>query len=311
VKNSLCVHVKVPASTANLGPGFDTIGLAFDLYTSIEMSFAKTTQIQLESKELEELPHDKTNLLYRVAAHLFQKASLPIPELTIKVKSEIPLARGLGSSAAAIVGSLVAANQLAGEPFDREQIFSLASWWEGHPDNVGASLYGGIMVASMPQHPEAPIPALSLPAPDLHALVIIPNFQLPTTKARSVLPTEYIKSDVIFNIGRSSLLVAALAQGRYDLLKEAMQDCIHQPFRANLVPGLEEILLQASHYGALGAALSGAGPTILCFYQSKQQRIQLSQFIGKVMSQHQISYQQMDLSPDSSGVQIDILDTIS
>ncbi|SFJ26517.1 homoserine kinase [Thermoflavimicrobium dichotomicum] len=305
MNHSLSVQVKVPASTANLGPGFDTMGMAFQLYTTISMQLAETTQISLSGQELQGLPHDKSNLLYRVAADLFTRAGLPQPELTIEVSSDIPLTRGLGSSAAAIVGALVAANQLAGEPFTTDQLFALATHWEGHPDNVGASLFGGIVVAAMPEHPDEPVPYLRLPAPPLQVLVTIPDFQLATAKARSVLPKNYPKSDVIYNIGRSSLLVAALAQGRFDLLKKAMRDRIHQPYRAGLVPGLDEILEAAPDHGALGVALSGAGPTILCFYQTEQEKQQLSSFIADVMAKREITYRSMSLLPDSSGVQID------
>ncbi len=303
--NNSLVSVKVPASTANMGPGFDTIGMAFQLYTTIRMRLSTHTQIKMNGDELAALPQDKTNLLYKVAAHLFQLAGLPAPELYIEASSDIPLTRGLGSSAAAIVGALGAANVLAGEPFTLEQLFSIASHWEGHPDNVGAALFGGIVIASMPEEKEAEVPYVRLQAPpSLQALVIIPDFWLSTEKARSVLPETYNKIDVVYNISRSSLLVAALSQGRLDLLEQAMQDRIHQPYRASHVPGLSEILKAAPKHGALGAALSGAGPTILCFF--KEDKEQLSAFIESVMTKHQIPYQAMVLLPDEVGIQIDV-----
>jgi homoserine kinase len=298
------IEVKVPASTANLGPGFDTIGLAFQLYTTIQMRFADHIEVISHSEELKSLPKDQNNLIYRVAADLFVRAGLPEPKLAIDVYSDIPLTRGLGSSAAAIVGGLIGANYLAGEPFTPEQLFSLAAQWEGHPDNVGASLFGGIVVATMPENPDDPVPFIRLPAPSLHVLVTIPHFHLATTKARSVLPQQYEKEDVVYNIGRSSLLVAALTQGRLDLLKKAMRDRIHQPHRARLVPGLEEIINHAPEHGALGVALSGAGPTILSFYQSDADKEKLITFIDQVMKKHQIEYENMLLTPDSEGAQI-------
>jgi homoserine kinase len=299
------VSVKVPASTANMGPGFDTIGMAFQLYTTIRMRLNESTEIKMKGSNLEVLPQDKTNLLYKVSIHVFQLAGLPVPELYIEASSDIPLTRGLGSSAAAIVGALVGANILAGEPFKHEQLFAMASRLEGHPDNVGASFFGGIVIASMPDEKEEVevIPYVRLQVPSaLRVLAIIPEFWLPTETARSVLPETYKKGDVVYNISRSSLLVAALSQGRLDLLGQAMQDRVHQPYRVGLVPGLSEILQGAPEHGALATALSGAGPTILCFYREAKEKDSLSHFIANVMAKHQVDYQLMDLLPDESGI---------
>lgn len=307
MNDSVSVRVKVPASTANIGPGFDALGMAFQLYTSIKMKVAEQTEITIYGEELKELPRDKSNLLYEVAAHVFQKAGLPVPELSLEVSSEIPLTRGLGSSATAIVGALAAANVLAGEPFTQEQLFTMATHWEGHPDNVGAAFFGGFVVASMPEDESANIPYVRFPVPsDLKTLVVIPDFWLPTEKARSALPDSYTRKDVVYNISRSSLLVAAISQGRLELLGEAMRDRVHQPYRASLVPGLSEILEDAPKHGALGAALSGAGPTILCFYRGDVDKERLTAFIDRVMKQHDITYQLMALLPDETGVQIDV-----
>lgn len=304
---STSVTVKVPASTANLGPGFDTIGMAFQLYTTIQMRFSTETQIQLIGENVTGLPQDKSNLLYSVAAKLFQRAGQLAPELAINVSSDIPLTRGLGSSAAAIVGAFVAANKLAGEPFSKEEIFTMATHLEGHPDNVGASLFGGIVIATMPDREEGLVPYVRIPVPSaLKVLVVVPDFRLSTEDARSVLPTSYSRADVVYNVGHSSLLTAALAGGRLDLLGKAMQDRIHQPYRAELVPGLTELLRNASNHGALGAALSGAGPTILCFYQSEEDRESLASYIETVMMTHKINYEILSLQPDKLGVQLQV-----
>ncbi|RNB90736.1 homoserine kinase [Brevibacillus fluminis] len=304
--NNMTVRVKVPASTANLGPGFDTLGMAFQLYSTITMRFAEKTEIRLIGEELQELPVDKTNLVYEVAAGLFAKANLPEPELYIEIETEAPLTRGLGSSASAIVGALAGANVLAGEPFTRDQLFEMASWLEGHPDNVGASVFGGFVVATLPKDESQPIPYVTFPVPKtLKTLVVIPDYWLATHKARGVLPEVYTKADVIYNVGHSSLLVAALAQGRLDLLGSAMQDRMHQPYRAPLVPGLAEMLAEATAHGALGAALSGAGPTTLFFYENEQQEQELRSFIAAVMARHELSYELMELLIDEQGVQIE------
>ncbi|MCM3080114.1 MULTISPECIES: homoserine kinase [Brevibacillus] len=304
---SKLVRVTIPASTANLGPGFDALGMALKLYSVVEMRLSDQTEIEIVGKELQGTPTDKSNLLYEIAVDLFEKAGLAAPELFIRASSDAPLTRGLGSSAAAIVGALVAANHLAGEPFTRDQLFEMAVKKEGHPDNVGASLFGGIIVATMPETEGEQIPYITLAPPEgLKALVVIPDFALSTEKARNVLPQVYSKQDVIYNVGHSSLLVAALAQGRLDLLGQAMGDRLHQPYRAELVPGLKEILEAATRNGAVGAALSGAGPTILCLTASDSEREQLQSFVDRVMKGHGISYRMMVLEPDDHGVQVEI-----
>ncbi|MGE7274539.1 homoserine kinase [Brevibacillus panacihumi] len=301
------VRVTVPSSTANLGPGFDTLGMALQLYSVVEMQVSEQTTIELIGKELQGTPTDKSNLLYVIAAELFQQAGLAVPELHIRASSEAPLTRGLGSSAAAIVGALVAANHLAGEPFTRDQLFAMAVKKEGHPDNVGPSFFGGIIVATMPEKENQPIPYIRLAPPAaMRALVVIPDYALSTEKARNALPQVYSKKDVIYNVGHSSLLVAALAQGRLDLLGQAMGDRLHQPYRAPLVPGLEEILAAATDNGAVGAALSGAGPTILCLTASDSECERLKSFVDQVMRGHGISYQTMVLQPDEHGVQVEV-----
>lgn len=305
--NSKRVRVTVPSSTANLGPGFDTLGMALQLYSVVEMQVSEQTTIELIGKELQGTPTDKSNLLYVIAAELFQQAGLAVPELHIRASSEAPLTRGLGSSAAAIVGALVAANHLAGEPFTRDQLFAMAVKKEGHPDNVGPSFFGGIIVATMPEKEDQPIPYIRLAPPAaMRALVVIPDYALSTEKARNALPQVYSKQDVIYNVGHSSLLVAALVQGRLDLLGQAMGDRLHQPYRAPLVPGLEEILAAATDNGAVGAALSGAGPTILCLTASDSECERLKSFVDQVMRGHGISYQTMVLQPDEHGVQVEV-----
>lgn len=300
------VRVTVPASTANLGPGFDALGMAFQLFAVVEMQVSETTEIVLNGSELQALAADKSNLLYQVAVQVFQKAGLPVPELNITATCDIPLTRGLGSSAAAIVGALVAANSLAGEPFSRDELFAMASRMEGHPDNVGASMFGGIVVATMPEEENQPVPYVRFPPPTgLRVMVVIPDFWLSTEKARHVLPEVYSKQDVIYNVGHSSLLVAALAYGRLDLLAQAMRDRLHQPYRAELVPGLTDILEGAPRHGALGAALSGAGPTILLFYSGEEEKERLVSFVDQVMSRNGIAYRTMLLKPDQLGVQVE------
>lgn len=301
-------RVKVPASTANLGPGFDTLGMALSLYAWIEMEEAAETVFHLYGEEMKELPRDKSNLLYRVAQMVFAEAGVTIPELSISMFSEIPLTRGLGSSASAIIGAMAAANAMIGSPLDNAKLFDMATALEKHPDNVGASLFGGIITAVW-DGVHADYIRIE-PPQDLEVLVVIPEFELETVKARGVLPGEISVSDAVYNISRTSLLTAALAAGRLELIGRAMQDRLHQPYRAPLVPGMEKLLAEATQHGALGIALSGAGPTLLCMVDRKENRKQeLEQFLIQTMQEQGIPSRTCWLTPCPTGVTAELLET--
>lgn len=298
--NDRKVIVKVPASTANLGPGFDSLGMALSLYAWIEMSAAERTEFQLFGDGMDGLPRDKSNLIYKVAQMVFREAGVSVPELRIAMYSDIPLTRGLGSSASAIVGALVAANALIGAPLSDDKLFQMATALEGHPDNVGASLFGGIVVCAwdgrQAQHVRLEPPKA------LETLVAIPAFQLSTEKARHALPSHIDMADAVFNVGRSSLLVAALAAGELGLIRHAMQDRLHQPYRAALIPGMAEILARAADYGALGAALSGAGPTLIAFVDAASaDKAALERFLLETLQKEGIAAETMWLAPCAAG----------
>jgi len=302
IKNGTVV-VKIPASTANLGPGFDALGMALSLYSWLELSLAEQTEVELYGDNLAGLPRDSSNLVYKIAQKVFAKAGLAEQPLKISMYSDAPLTRGLGSSASAIVGALVAANEMIGNVFSQDELFRMATELEGHPDNVGASLFGGIIVSSWDGE-QAPYVKIT-PPQALESIVIIPNFQLSTEKARHALPQQYSKADVVFNIGRSSLLVAALASGNLSLIATAMQDRVHQPYRAALIPGMSSILDKASSYGALGAALSGAGPTLIAFVDGGSDRKEeLQQYMLDTMRKEGIVAVTMELSPDHFGARV-------
>ncbi|TKH46577.1 homoserine kinase [Paenibacillus terrae] len=296
-------RVRVPASTANLGPGFDTLGMALSLYAWVELKEAGQTAFHLYGDEMNGIPQDKTNLIYKVAQMVFQEAGVTVPELDISMYSDIPLTRGLGSSASAIVGALVAANTLIGSPLPNSKLFDMASAIENHPDNVGASLFGGIITA-MWDGKHAKHLRLE-PDANLEVLVVIPDFQLSTSKAREVLPAHVSLKDAVYNVSHASMLVAALASGRTDLIAEAMQDRLHQPYRAALVPGMTEILQDAHHYGALGVALSGAGPTLLALADRREnRRTELEQYLTETMGKKGITASVLKLRPESEGVKV-------
>lgn len=300
-------RVKVPASTANLGPGFDTLGMALSLYAWIEMEEASETVFHLYGDEMNGVPRDKSNLLYQVAQMVFAEAGVSVPELSISMYSEIPLTRGLGSSASAIVGGMAAANAMIGSPLDNAKLFNMATLIEKHPDNVGASLFGGIITAVWDGE-RADYMRIE-PPKDLEVLVVIPEFELETTKARTVLPTEISVKDAVYNISRTSLLTAALAAGRLDLIGRAMQDRLHQPYRAALVPGMEKLLAEAPQHGALGIALSGAGPTLLCLVDQRESRKnELEAFLKDTMQENGISARTCWLLPCLSGVTTELIE---
>jgi homoserine kinase len=301
------VIVKVPASTANLGPGFDSLGMALSLFAWISMEPSETTRITLVGDNLEGVSQDKTNLVYVVAQTVFHKAGIELPELHIGIRSDIPLTRGLGSSASAIVGALVAANFLTGNALTEDELFQMATALEKHPDNVGASLFGGIVVAAW-DGSRAEYVRIEPPS-GMDVLVAIPEFELSTKKARHVLPEQVSLSDAVFNVTHSSLLTAALASGRLDLLSHAMRDRLHQPYRAALIPGMETILREAADHGALGAVLSGAGPTLLLLSRSeKSPNGQLVAFVHEVMAGEGITVTTRWLDPCLHGPQVFYMD---
>jgi homoserine kinase len=297
------VCVRVPASTANLGPGFDCLGMALNLYAWLEMEYADRTTIRLIGDNVQGLPEDKSNLIYQVAQQVFARAGLPERELSISMYSDIPLTRGLGSSASAIVAALAAANALIGHRLSNDELFQIATQIENHPDNVGASLFGGI-VAAMWDGKRASHVRLE-PPEHLEVLVVIPEYELSTKHARAVLPGEVSLQDAVYNLSHSSVLVAALATGRLDLIREAMRDRLHQPYRASLVPGMTHILEHATERGALGVALSGAGPTLLALVDARSGRNDdLEAFMIDTLRASGIPARTMWLKPEGRGVAI-------
>jgi homoserine kinase len=297
------VCVKVPASTANLGPGFDCLGLALDLYAWIEMDFASETVIKLHGDQMRGIPADKSNLIYKVAQMVFAEAGVAHPELEIAMYSEIPLTRGLGSSASAIIGGMAAANALIGNVLSQDKIFQMATKLEKHPDNVGASLFGGLVVAFWDENRAEYIQVA--PHERLEVLVAIPEFQLSTEKARHALPKEVVLKDAVFNLSHSSLLVAALCSGQLEMIRHAMKDVLHQPYRAAMIPGMAAILQEATHHGALGVALSGAGPTLLALVDKQSSRkAELERFMLDTLDKESIQAQLLWLQPEARGVQV-------
>jgi homoserine kinase len=255
------VTVRVPASSANLGPGFDALGLALALYNEVTIEEADVVVVSIDGGGQGRLDVGADNVVARGARLAYEAAGRAFRGARIHCVNRIPLSRGLGSSAAAWVGGLVGANALLGEPIDRRGILMLAARAEGHPDNVAAAVLGGLTVSCADG---AAIAAVSLVVPPaLRFIALVPDVESATRDARAVLPTEVPRADAVFNVQRVSLLVAALGAGSLDLIATAMDDRLHQPYRLRLFPWMEKVVAAARGAGALGCALSGAGPSML------------------------------------------------
>ncbi|MFI5375839.1 MAG: homoserine kinase [Candidatus Rokuibacteriota bacterium] len=255
------VRVRVPATSANLGPGFDALGLALALHNEVTIEEADRVSVAVEGEGSGRLDAGAKNVVARGAALAFEIAGRAFPGARLHCVNRIPLSRGLGSSAAAWVGGLLAANALLGEPLDRDGLLAAATRAEGHPDNVAAALLGGLTVSCADG---ARVIAVSLPVPrEIEWVVLLPETESSTREARAVLPESVPRADAIFNVQRVSLLLAALGTGRTDLLELAMQDRLHQPYRVRLFPWMDAVAAAGRGAGALGCVLSGAGPSML------------------------------------------------
>jgi homoserine kinase len=254
------LRVRVPASSANLGPGFDSFAIALPLLAEYEVRPARTWSVTVEG-DGDGIPTDDENLFIVAARATAKAAGQSVGACHVTQRSAIPIARGLGSSAAAIVGGAVAANALMGERLDRRSLLRVASEVEGHADNVAAALYGAFTVA-MPSE-DGPV-ATRIPFPRAWRIcLLIPREPLATEQARAVLPPTVPRADAVFNLAHASALLAAVMKSDGALLSVAMADRLHQRARAPLVRGLDETQAAAREAGAFGAALSGAGPTVV------------------------------------------------
>ncbi|MFC5848315.1 homoserine kinase [Deinococcus petrolearius] len=300
---SAAFTVRAPASSANLGPGFDSLGLSVPLHTTLHVTPQDMTEVVPLGPELEGTPADESNYVYRAMRLAAKRAGRDLPPARVEIRTEVPLARGLGSSAAALVAGIVAGNELLGRPLDDETVLDVAAREEGHPDNVAPALFGGIVVATLDKLGTHYV-RLDPPA-HLGVTVLVPDFELSTSKARAVLPREYSRADAVHALSHAALLAAALSQGRLDLLRHAMQDYIHQVWRAPLVPGLSDILESAHRHGALGAALSGAGPTVLCFHDTRGVTAPLHAYLNGVMTKNGLTGRVMDFGIDTRGTVVE------
>ena len=263
--------VRVPGTSANCGPGFDCLGVATTIYNYLDLTLLRRNRIVVESSGAgaDSIPRGRRNLTWQAVKKILDVTGHAdeFKGAIIRTKNNVPISRGLGSSSTAIVAGLTAANQILGSPLNRNDLLTLATQLEGHPDNVAPAIFGGFTVSVMDC---GSVQTFSfMPRIKLKLVVVVPDFELSTRLARKVLPRNVSLKDAIFNVSRASMLIAALVEGREDLLPLAFDDALHQPYRKKLVPGMTEVFAAAKAAGALGAAISGAGSCLIAFTSTK------------------------------------------
>lgn len=263
--------IKVPASTANLGPGFDSIGLALNLYLTVEARISDKWLVEAVSNELKHFPQDESNYISQIAIRIASMYGKTMPPCHLRVGSDIPLARGLGSSAAAIVAGIELADSMCRLHLSKQEKLEIATKIEGHPDNVGASLFGGLVVGCKLEEEVYVSPFYNL---DFEAIVVVPKEELLTKSAREILPQELPFRKAVEASAVANQLIASLLTKNWSQAGKMMnRDLFHQPYRRQLVPHLEEIECSALNAGAFGVALSGAGPTAICFVEQENREV--------------------------------------
>ncbi|MBR2525788.1 homoserine kinase [bacterium] len=275
------VSYKVPATTSNLGPGFDCLGMALPIYNiiTIEETVLPSTGIEVnvmqddnnsELLELDNIPQDKDNIVLKAVEMLYNLVGQEANELKININTNIPIARGLGSSASVIVGGLLCANELLGFPADEAALLSIATEVEGHPDNIAPAIIGGLVMSSMEDDGSIIYRRLNW-NDDWHITVCIPDFELATNVSRSVLPENVSLKDASFNSKRLAMLIHAIDTKDTQLMKYALEDRLHQPYREKLIPGFKEIRDALKHKDQiLGTVISGAGPSIIVISEKNE-----------------------------------------
>ena len=246
------IKVSVPATSANIGSGFDALGLAVTLYNTV--TFEESEVLDISSADGTRIPRGESNLVYRSAKGLFEKVGKQIPPLKITQTNPIPMARGLGSSSACIIAGLLGANRMLGDVLNTQELLTLATSIEGHPDNVAPALLGGL-TSSVFEDGKV--------YETLCFAAIVPDYKLLTEAARAALPKEVSHKDAVYNLSRAALVPAAFCEGRHDLLAIATEDKLHQPYRMPLMPGSKEVFDMARLCGAKAVYVSGAGSTVM------------------------------------------------
>ncbi|AKA68331.1 homoserine kinase [Clostridium scatologenes] len=289
------VEVRVPATSANMGPGFDCLGIAVNMYNKF---IVEEIEEGLIFEGCDDKFKNEDNLIYRAMKRCFEKIGYNPKGLKIKIESEIPVSRGLGSSAACVIGGVVCANELAGRILDNQQLLDLAVEVEGHPDNINPAFCGG-MTVSISEGEEVVYNKVNIKE-GIKFCALIPNFTLSTEKARAVLPKNVDYKEGIYNIGRTALLISALNNGDFHLLKFACKDKLHQDYRAQLIENFYSVKEQCEKLNCLGVFLSGAGPTIMVML--KEEDNDFSKNIQKFLNNLQDRWTVKELKIENQGV---------
>ncbi|MDR5587646.1 MULTISPECIES: homoserine kinase [Clostridium] len=289
------IKVRVPATSANMGPGFDSIGMAVELYN--EFAFREIND-GLNFNGIPEEFCNEDNIIYKAMKYCFNKAGYVINGLEISIlKQDIPISRGLGSSSSCIIGGLVGANEILGGKFSKDELLEMAVEIEGHPDNVAPALFGGIVVAII-ENNKTVYNKIEI-KDKVKFITIIPDFRLSTEEARKVLPKQISRQDGIYNIGRAALMISCFATDRYDLIRSACNDALHQNYRKELIPHFDDVYNKCYELGALGCYLSGAGPTIMSIIDNGANGF--SNNIKQYLEDHSIKWGVLELQADNKG----------
>ena len=292
------IKVRVPATSANMGPGFDSLGIAFNLYNEYGFSEIDTGLV------FEGIPEEfcnTENIIYEAMIKCFKKGHYKFKGLKIKViKQDVPISRGLGSSSSCIVAGLVGANYIMGNKFTRDELFQIAVEMEGHPDNVAPAMFGDMVVAIM-NNTNAVYNKIHI-KPGVSFIALIPDFRLQTKEAREVLPKEISMKQGVYNIGRAALMVSCFSTGNYKLLKYACEDMIHQNYRSKLINHYDEVFSECYKLGALGCFLSGAGPTIMTIIKEGNSDFLIG--IKDYLKINNINWEAVELEIDNHGAVI-------
>lgn len=296
------IRIQVPATSANLGSGFDSLGIALTLYNQVWME--ESDVLEITSRDEVEIPTDKTNLIFWASSRLYELCGRKLPGMKIVQLNNIPMARGLGSSSACIVAGILGANRMLGSPLGRQDLINLAAEIEGHPDNTTPAIEGGLAASAIEA---GRVYSVSVPVSEkIRFALFIPPFELKTEMARSVLPKEYSRSDAVYNLSRSALMAASLFSGRLENLRVAVQDRIHQPYRSGLIAHLDDVFRLSYELGSLGTYVSGAGPTIISMIHAEEADAFTKYAVARLEEKGIDGWQVCVLNTDSQGAQIAI-----
>ncbi|NME81956.1 homoserine kinase [Clostridium sp. SM-530-WT-3G] len=292
------IKVRVPATSANMGPGFDSLGIGLTLYNEFEF---RELDEGLRFKGINQEFCNEENIIYKAMKLCFDKAGYKIKGLEIsEVKQDVPISRGLGSSSTCIVGGLMGANEILGGRFSKDELLDMAVEIEGHPDNVAPAILGGMIVAVM-EDKKTYYDKINV-SKGLKFVSIVPDFRLSTEKARSVVPKAISMKDGVYNVSRAALMVASFVSGKHELVKYACKDAFHQNYRSKLIPGFEKVYNKSYELGAYGCYLSGAGPTIMAIIDENDMRF--SNKLKEFLNLENLKWDVLELSLDSEGATI-------